>query len=255
MEPVFSGPVISEDFNNWHIFETEYTGDLLEVCQIYQSVQRIEYAHPDYLPELFGQDPLYNQQWAIPKIEGDLAWQIETGDRDVVIAVIDQGTQWDHPDLVSNIWQNLGEDANDNGVTLVYDNGEWFFEPGDLNGIDDDGNGKVDDLIGWDFVSGDNNPGPTDANEFHGTAVASIAGAATWNDQFMAGISGGWFDDPASLQYGCSIMPVRTFGASTLHCHCITQRCFRPPTRQQLCALHAAIRQDCLPPGIPETGS
>ncbi len=70
-----------------------------------------------------------------------------------------------------------------------------MFDPGDTNSVDNDGNGYVDDLIGWDFIDEDKNPEPANAEEYHGTAVASVAGAATWNDQFMAGISGGWFDD------------------------------------------------------------
>lgn len=65
MEPFFSGPVISEELYRWLIFETDYSGDLLPVCEVYQSVGDIQYAEPNYIVELFDEDPQYNKQWGL----------------------------------------------------------------------------------------------------------------------------------------------------------------------------------------------
>jgi serine protease len=95
---------------------------------------------------------------------------------------------WKHTDLTLNIWQNLGEDANGNGRTLEFIGGEWVFDPGDLNGIDDDGNGFVDDLIGWDMVLNNNNPNHN-WGENHGTHCAGIAAGVTNNEHGISSIS------------------------------------------------------------------
>ncbi|NIT61062.1 MAG: hypothetical protein GWN00_34125, partial [Aliifodinibius sp.] len=73
-------------------------------------------------------------------------------------ANIDTGTDWDHPDLVRNIWNNPGEDADGDGHTLEWTGATWVFDPGDVNNIDDDNNGLVDDFIGWDYNNNDNDP-------------------------------------------------------------------------------------------------
>ena len=98
-----------------------------------------------------------------------------------MLASVDTGVDWDHPDLRNSLWNNLGEDANGNGVTVIQQGNSWILDPGDENGIDDDGNGFIDDLIGWD-VSGtnglqDNNPTPrpgvsSGGTWAHGTHVA-----------------------------------------------------------------------------------
>jgi len=105
------------------------------------------------------------------------AWDTARGDSSVTIAIIDTGVDTTHPDLASKIWHNPDE------------------IPG--NGIDDDGNGLVDDWEGWDFGVGDNDPKPeymADASGidvgFHGTFCAGIAAAATNNDDGIAGA--GW---------------------------------------------------------------
>ena len=91
----------------------------------------------------------------------------------VLIASIDEDFNWDHPDIVNQIWNNLGEDSNNNGVTIVWNGSRWVYDPGDLNNIDDDGNGYVDDLIGWNFVNDNNIVSINDANS-HGTQVAGV---------------------------------------------------------------------------------
>lgn len=94
------------------------------------------------------------------------AWDKTIGSQDVLIAIIDTGVQIDHPDLIGNIWTNPGEIAG--------------------NGIDDDGNGFVDDIHGWDFGELDNNP---DDQEGHGTAVAGVVGAVGNNNLGVTGVA------------------------------------------------------------------
>ena len=114
---------------------------------------------------------------------------------------------WDHLDLIDNIWNNLGEDANGNGVTLIYEDGNWIYDPEDINGQDEDGNGYVDDLIGWDCAgySGlqDNIPSPPSGVSnggtwAHGTHVAGLLSATSNNNTGIA-----------SVGFNCSIMSVK----------------------------------------------
>lgn len=99
-------------------------------------------------------------------IDATDAWDKTIGSKDVLIAIIDTGVQIDHPDLQANIWTNPGEIAG--------------------NGIDDDGNGFVDDVHGWDFGELDNNP---DDREGHGTAVAGVVGAVGNNNLGVTGVA------------------------------------------------------------------
>jgi subtilisin family serine protease len=156
----------------------------------------IEYAEPVYISRfcLMPNDPFFNpdssraQQAYLSFIHAPEAWDIARGDTSVVIAIVDSGTDWNHHDLRDNLWTNLSEIPN--------------------NGIDDDKNGFIDDVHGWDFVGatdifnntmGDNDP--TSAKEPHGTHVTGIAAAVT-NNGF--GI--------ASLSYNVHYMPVKVSG-------------------------------------------
>ncbi len=114
-------------------------------------------------------------------IDAPEAWDITVGSRDVVVAVIDSGVDLTHPDLVDNLWTNPGEIAG--------------------NGIDDDGNGFVDDVHGWDFSSDDNDPSPVGgACQGHGTHVAGTIGASGNNG---IGVSG--------VNWNVTIMPLKAF--------------------------------------------
>jgi subtilisin family serine protease len=104
-------------------------------------------------------------------INAPAVWAAGDSGQGVLAANHDSGCMWTHPDLINNIWMNLGEDANNNGTVIIWNGSQWVFDPGDINGIDDDGNGYVDDFIGWDFQGNDNNPGP---NGTHGTQTAGI---------------------------------------------------------------------------------
>jgi subtilisin family serine protease len=103
------------------------------------------------------------------------AWGIVNSPSNVIVAVIDTGVDYTHGDLNGNIWQNT--DETDCG-----------------NGIDDDGNGFIDDCVGWDFLNEDNDP-MDDAASSHGTHVAGIAGAEGDNGRDVAGTA--WRASPA----------------------------------------------------------
>ncbi|MEM9541392.1 MAG: S8 family serine peptidase [Cyanobacteria bacterium P01_E01_bin.42] len=107
-------------------------------------------------------------------IDATEAWDIQRGSKDIVVAVIDTGVDYNHEDFNGNMWRNLGEIAG--------------------NGIDDDGNGYVDDIYGYDF--GNNDADPMDEilplvffGNGHGTHVAGIIGAAGDNDLGVVGVS------------------------------------------------------------------
>ncbi|HEY7761644.1 MAG TPA: S8 family peptidase [Actinomycetota bacterium] len=119
----------------------------------------VAWAEPNWYrrPLVEPNDPLL--QWSITgATQVTEAWDVEAGDPSTVIAIIDTGTQLNHPDLDSNLWTNAGETP--------------------ANSTDDDGNGFKDDIHGWDFVTNDASPLDADG---HGTHVAGIAGAE-WNN-------------------------------------------------------------------------
>ena len=167
-------------------------------------IKDVEWAEPRYvrIAAYDVNDPQFNQvaQYNLFAIKAKEAWDINKGNKNVIIGIIDTGVFWGHPDLEPNIHQNLNEDADHDGHTIEWDGSKWILDPGDLNGIDDDNNGCIDDLTGWDFGgdSGIPDNNPVEDAALHGTLVAGIAGAATNNG---IGI--------ASIGFNCSIMPVK----------------------------------------------
>lgn len=104
--------------------------------------------------------------WGVAAIKAPEVWRDYgvTG-KGVVVGMVDLGTCYRHPDIANHVWVNPGEDLDHDGVVM---------DPDDMNGIDDDGNGYPDDLIGWDFADWDNDPDDPDG---HGSHVAgTIAG-------------------------------------------------------------------------------
>ncbi len=127
-------------------------------------------------------DQLYSTQWFITQTETDQVWDFVRDASDVVIGITDSGIKWNHPDLQDLIFINQAEM---NGATIDWENGTFTG-----NGLDDDNNGKVDDVMGWDFNANggeDNNPMQTFAANYHGTHVAGCASAEGDNGIGTAG--------------------------------------------------------------------
>ena len=131
-------------------------------------------------------DPLLGNQWHLTKVQAALAWDISQGDSTVVLSIVDSGCDWTHQDLNGNMWVNPAEDINGNGQFDNYPVGSG----GDLDGIDNDNNGLVDDVIGYDFNDWDPDPYPIGDPSDHGTHCNGIAGAVTNNALGVAGL--GW---------------------------------------------------------------
>ncbi|MEM8831445.1 MAG: S8 family serine peptidase [Cyanobacteria bacterium P01_G01_bin.19] len=158
-----------------------------EAIAILESNPQIEYAEPNFvvsITDTFPNDPLFNELYALNNTgqtggtpDADLdspeGWDLQTGSSDVVIGVIDTGVDYTHPELDDNMWTNPGEIRD--------------------NGIDDDGNGYVDDYFGYDFVNDDGDPFDDNSHGTHvsGTIAAEgnngdgITGTA-WDGQIMA---------------------------------------------------------------------
>jgi subtilisin family serine protease len=128
-------------------------------------------------PAIASTDQYRSQEWGLDAIAAPAAWTQSDG-KNVVVAVLDSGVQIDHPDLVGNIWTNPNET---------------------VNGIDDDGNGIVDDVHGANTLS---HTGDVDDTDGHGTHIAGIIAARAGNGVGIAGVAP-----------GATIMPVKVWSA------------------------------------------
>jgi subtilisin family serine protease len=167
---------------------------LVRVLKRLEGDLRVAYAEENYLlyaDAVVPDDPSFGQLWGLRNtgqtggtadadIDADEAWSVTTGSPDAVVAVVDTGVDYTHPDLSANIWTNPGE------------------VPG--NGADDDANGYVDDIRGYDFFGGDANP--QDDND-HGTHVAGTIAAVGSNGVGITGVS-----------WRARIMPLKFLGAN-----------------------------------------
>jgi serine protease len=184
VEPFYRGrltkPALIREVSRIYIFTLDEGIDPAPLLADFTADPHINLAELRYLPRpsYTPNDPRYIDQWYLPFIHADEAWDTVRGDttRHAIIAIDDSEVRWDHPDLAPNIWVNPGEDINHNGV----------FDQSDLNGVDDDDNGFVDDVVGYDF--GDNDYNTIDDNIAHGTPVAGAASAATDNGLLIAGM-------------------------------------------------------------------
>ena len=159
-----------------------------ETIEWYREQPGVEYAEPDYLqfpieaitPATTPDDPRFNELWGLNNtaqtggtadadIDAPEAWDLTTGDSTIIVGVIDTGVDISHPDLVSNIWINRDEVADD--------------------GIDNDNNGYIDDVNGWDFYNDDNSVyDPADGDQ-HATHVSGTIGALASNTVGVTGIA------------------------------------------------------------------
>ena len=168
-------------------YDSPYTPEA--VTKKLSKLKDVEWVEPYYIYKttLEPNDPRYQDgtQWYLDSISVSKAWDITTGSEDIIIAIIDTGVDWDHPDLAANIWNNEDEIAG--------------------NGIDDDNNGYIDDIRGWDFGGTDGTPdnNPEEDDPTHGTEVAGFASAVTNNGIGIAGIG-----------YRCKLMAVKVSQAN-----------------------------------------
>jgi len=145
-------------------------GTLVEdAVREFENDPEVEYAEPNYRVQAYAVpgDPYYPQLWGMAKINAPAAWDTSTGSGEVVIAVIDSGIDINHSDLKGNLWVNVAELNGSKGV-------------------DDDGNGYVDDLYGYNAITGG---GDLTDNVGHGTHVAGTIGATGNNGVGVAGVN------------------------------------------------------------------
>jgi Mg-chelatase subunit ChlD len=149
------------------------------VLASYRANEDVLYAEPNYKYEFFGQpnDPDFGLLWGLNNtgqfggkedadVDAPEAWERTVGSRDIIVAVLDSGVDTDHADLTDNMWVNTGEVPD--------------------NGIDDDGNGYIDDVHGYDFIWNDSVP---EDNIGHGTHVAGTIGGVGNNNLGVAGVN------------------------------------------------------------------
>ena len=193
------------------------------IAKVLERLPQVIYAEPRFVRSIEDtpDDSLYSSQWHLSKIEAPAAWNLTHGDSTIIVAIVDNGYDMVHPDLEENYFINLDE----------------------LNGqagVDDDGNGYVDDISGWDFAGDnsaegqqpDNDPsnGPEDSDGYwmHGTAMAGLANAVTDNATGVAGVAWNvqtlsvktsYNDLPRSVHYGYEgIRYAADMGADIISC-------------------------------------
>jgi thermitase len=189
---------IEEDLPRSDVNVVDLPRDLTvtEAVRTYENSPDVAYAEPNYKlqPAAVPNDPSFNGLWGLNNtgqtggtVDADIdapeAWNTTTGSADTVVAVIDEGIDVDHPDLRDNVWTNTGEIAGNN--------------------VDDDSNGYVDDVNGWDFYNNDAtvyDPDPiTGEGDEHGTHVAGTIAATGNNGVGVTGVN--WDAQVASLKF------------------------------------------------------
>jgi subtilisin family serine protease len=171
--------------------------DVTASAAAYQRRPDVEYAEPNFIDRpaaTVPNDTSFNQLWALNNtgqsvdgtsgtadadVDAPEAWDLGTGNTSVTVGVADTGIAYDHPDLAANIWANPGESGGGK----------------ESNGVDDDANGRVDDVHGYDFAANDSDPRD---DQDHGSHVAGTIGAVGNNGAGVAGVN--WQVRIASLR-------------------------------------------------------
>jgi subtilisin family serine protease len=173
----------SHELLRYYVLKTER--DVQATCAELKTDPAVEHAQPNYIyhPCNTPNDPEFADQYAHQLIQMEDAWEISTGSRDVVVAVLDTGVDVNHPDLKDNMWTNADEIPS--------------------NGLDDDGNGYVDDVYGWNFGGDNNDVTPELSFRYysvagHGTEVSGVIAAVGNNGLGVCGVN-----------WQCSIMALR----------------------------------------------
>ena len=195
--PYLARPALNPNLKRIYLLRFAPDAPLAALKAAYQQnplVEAVEYNYlrPTLADAVVPNDPKYPEQWSLPLMKLPQAWAIEKGNRNVVIAVIDSGIDYRHHDLAPKAWINPNEIPE--------------------NGLDDDGNGYIDDVYGWDFtdapniqaegdyLEGDNEPIDESG---HGTHVAGIAGAMPNNGIGIAGVA--WKCPLMAIRAGLSL--------------------------------------------------
>ncbi|GEM_PF-3922807 len=190
------------DLSRTYILALPPGADIVSACRAYAANPHVEYAVPStsYAPQATVNDPYfwsagswgnsYDDLWGVKKIKADLVWDTARG-AGVVVAVVDTGLDYTHPDITPNVWANP-------------------VETGGSASIDDDHNGYIDDVRGWHFDYGVSNSDVTDTDG-HGTFVAGIIAAAGDNGSGIVGVA------PEAKIMPVKIMESEGFNASEVY--------------------------------------
>lgn len=184
------------DADLFHVKVPEIVGTDRAILEL-MSNATVEFVEKNwiYRVDAVPNDPYFSLQWGLHNtgqsggtsdadIDAPEAWELFTGSSDIAIAIIDTGIDYAHVDLQSNVWANPGETGGGK----------------ETDGIDNDGNGYIDDWRGWDFVNSDNAPMDDYYPYYHGTHVAGIAGATGNNSLGMVGVC-----------WNVKLMPLKAF--------------------------------------------
>lgn len=171
----------SEILQRTYLLEFTSAQDIEKCIKELENLKGVEYAEKVPLDRmcLTPNDPSYSSQWGLANINAPAAWNYFSSGSNVVVAIVDDAIERTHSDLSPNLWVNSGE------------------IPG--NNIDDDNNGYIDDINGYDVGSNDNNPNPPSSSYDHGTHVAGIVSARSNNGTGVA-----------SIGFSCKLMCVKS---------------------------------------------